>query len=271
MARLLGVTRQGYDNWSHTKPSKTKMRHDFLKTEIKRVFEEHKSRYGSPRVALQLYDEGIETNKRVVARLMRELNLCAVGYHRRKKSYGQNKPIEDVIKENVLNRAFDQDVIDAVWVTDITYVSCKDGRLYLSTYIDLSTRIPRCFKVHSDMKKHIVIEPLERYQGKLPDVVHSDRGSQYRSYAYRDLLESNGIIHSMSEPGTPVDNAVIESFHKSIKTELIYPNRNKTKTEMKVLIHDYLTGYYINQRIHTKFQKTPKRHEEEMRASLNSM
>jgi putative transposase len=75
----------------------------------------------------------------------------------------------------------------------------------------------------------------------------------------------------MSEPGTPVDNAVIESFHKSIKTELIYPNRNKTKAEMKVLIHDYLTRYYVNQRIHTKFRKTPKRHEEEIRASLNSV
>jgi putative transposase len=189
------------------------MRHDFLKTEIKRVFEEHKGRYGSPRIALQLYDEGIETNKRVVERLMRELNLCAVGYHRRKKCYGQNKPIEDVIKENSLNRAFDQDIIDAVRFTDITHVSYNDGRLYLSTYIDPSARIPRCFKVYSDMKKHIVIEPLGRYRGKLLDVVHSVPGSQYRSGAYRDLLESNGTTHSMSEPGTPVDNAVIVSFH----------------------------------------------------------
>jgi putative transposase len=121
------------------------------------------------------------------------------------------------------------------------------------------------------MKKHIVIEPFERHPGRVPDVVHSDRGSQYRSYAYRDPHASKGIIHSMSELGTPVDNAVIESFHKSIKTERIHPNKNKTKAEMKVLIHDYLTGYYVNRRIHTKFQKTPKRHEEEIRASLNSV
>jgi putative transposase len=269
MARLLRVTRPGYYSWSARKPSKTKLRHAFLKEEITRVFKEHKGRYGSPRIALQLYDEGIETNKRVVAKLMQELNLCAVGYHKRKESYGQNKSIEDVISENILNREFDQDVIDAVWVTDITYITCTDGRLYLSTFIDLATRIPRAFKVHSDMKKHIVIDPIEKYRWKLPDVIHSDRGSQYRSYAFRDLLEANGIIHSMSEPGTPVDNAVIESFHRSIKRELINPNKNKTKAEMKVLIHDYLTNYYVNHRIHTKFQKTLKQHEEEIRVSLN--
>lgn len=269
MARLLKVTRQGYYNWTHRKPSKTELRHAFLKAEITRVYKEHKGRYGSPRIALQLYHEGIETNKRVVARLMRELNLCAVGYHRRKKSYGQNKPIEDVIRENILNRAFDQDVMDAVWVTDITYIPCIDGRLYLSTYIDLATRIPRTFKVAPNMRKHLVIDPLLKYSGKMPDAIHSDRGSQYRSYAYRDLLEANDIIHSMSEPGTPVDNAVIESFHRSIKRELINPNKNKTKAEMKVLIYDYLTNYYVNHRIHTKFQKTLKQHEEEIRESLN--
>jgi len=233
------------------------LRHDYLKSEIKRTFEEHKGRYGSPRIVLALLSEGINTNMRVVAKLMRDMKLCAKGYHRRKKSYGQNKPIEDVVKENLLKREFNQTMIDRVWVTDITYIQCKDGRLYLSTYIDLTTRIPRCFKVHTNMKKHIVIDPIKSYNGLLPSIIHSDQGSQYKSYDYRDLLESKGISHSMSEPGTPVDNAVIESYHKSIKRELIYPNKRKTKAEMKVLIHEYLTNYYIKQRIHTKFKMTP--------------
>jgi transposase InsO family protein len=104
------------------------------------------------------------------------------------------------------------------------------------------------------------------------DEIYTAKISAYKYACVLLNFKNNAIvdiIHSMSEPGTPVDNAVIESFHKSIKTELNYPNRNKTKTEMKVLIHDYLTGYYVNLRIHTKFQKTPKRHEEEIRASLN--
>lgn len=255
------MSRGGYYEWMKRPPSELSLRHDYLKAEIKRMFDMHEGRYGSPRIVLALLDEGINTNIRVVAKLMREMNLCAKGYQRRKKSYGQNKAIEDVIKDNHLNREFNQTIIDRVWVTDITYIQCKDGRLYLSTYIDLTTRIPRCFKVHTNMKKHIVIDPIKNYKGNLPEIIHSDRGSQYRSYDYRDLLESKGIIHSMSEPGTPVDNAVIESYHRSIKRELIYPNKNKTKAEMKVLIHEYLTNYYITQRIHTKFKMTPMQFE----------
>lgn len=114
MAYLLSVTRQGYYEWIKRKPSQTKLRHQFLEGEIKSVFQEHKGRYGSPRIALQLYDEGIETNKRVVAVLMRKMDLCAKGYHRRKPSYGKPKPIETAVKENLLNREFDQETIDAI-------------------------------------------------------------------------------------------------------------------------------------------------------------
>ncbi len=254
---MLHVSRAGYYDWVKRPPSELSLRHDYLKAEIKRTFKEHHGRYGSPRVVLALLNEGINTNIRVVAKLMRDMNLCAIGYHRRKKSYGQNKAIEDVVKENLLQREFHQIDVDRVWVTDITYIQCKDGRLYLSTYIDLTTRIPRCFKVYTNMKKHLVIDPIKTYKGVLPEMIHSDRGSQYRSYDYRDLLEDKNILHSMSEPGTPVDNAVIESYHKSIKRELIYPNKHKTKAEMKVLIHEYLTNYYVKKRIHTKFNMTP--------------
>lgn len=148
-------------------------------------------------------------------------------------------------------------MIDAIWVTDITYITCSDGRLYLSTYIDLTTRIPRCYKISTNMKMDIVLNPIVKYKGRLPEVIHGDRGSQYTSYAYGELLDSHGIRHSMSAPGTPVDNAVIESFHKSIKRELIYPNRHKTRAEMKVLITNYINHYYIHERIHTKFMMTP--------------
>lgn len=172
----MGVSRQGYYDWRKRFPSRTTLRHEFLKSESKRVFYEHKGRYGSPRIAQQLYDEGIETNKRVVAVLMRELNLCAKGFHHRKPSYGKEKAIEQVIKENLLNRQFNQSQIDAIWVTAIPYISCADGRLYLSTYIDLATRILRCYKVDAHMRKEIVIQPLERYNGSLLSVVHSERG-----------------------------------------------------------------------------------------------
>ncbi len=192
---------------------------------------------------------------------MREIGLCAKEFHRHSTSYGQDKSIEEVIKENFLKRQFDQDDIDAIWVTDITYIACSDGRLYLSTYIDLATRIPRCFAISTSMKKEIVLRPLEQYRKTLPGVIHSDRKSQYRSHRYRDLLKEKQILHSMSQPGTPVDNAVVESFFKSIKRERVHPNMHKTKVEMRVLIQDYLLDYYVHKRIHTKFIMTPHKHE----------
>jgi len=116
------------------------------------------------------------------------------------------------------------------------------------------------------MKKEIVMSPLENYEGRLPRTVHSDRESQYTSYAYADLMEAKSITHSMSQPGTPVDNTVIESFHNSIKRELITPNRHKTKAQMKVLIDHYLQNYYIYDRIYTKFMKTPYKYQESLLA-----
>lgn len=271
MCQLLSITRQGYYEWVKRKPSQTKLRHQFLEKEIKRVYEENKGRYGSPRIALQLYEEGIETNKRVVAVLMRKNGLCAKGYHRRKPSYGLPKPIETAFKENLLNRQFNQEAINAIWVTDITYITCTYGRIYLSTFIDLTTRIPRCFKIAQHMKKSIVLDPLHHFKGSFPNMIHSDRGSQYRSLAFQDFLEKKPIIHSMSEPGTPVDNAVIESFHRSIKRELIIPNKHKSMAEMKVIIHEFLSDYYPNKRIHTKFNMTPKQFENNLMMSSNSL
>lgn len=267
MCRKLNVSRQGYYLWLNRKPSKRSLIHEYLSDEIQRVFYEHKGRYGSPRIALQLYDEGIETNKRVVALLMNKRNLCAKGYTRRKSTYGKVKEFQIIVKENLLNREFDQEVIDKIWVTDITYIKCSDGVIYLSTYIDLTTRIPRCYAIYNHMKKSIVIDPLTNYKGNLPNMIHSDQGSQYRSYAYQTLLDDNKITHSMSKAGTPVDNAVIESFHKSIKRELIIPNKGKTKSEMKILICDYLDNYYSKKRIHTKLGMTPLKYEESLRVT----
>ncbi len=253
--------------WIKRKPSNRALIHEYLSNEIKRVFYEHKGRYGSPRIALHLYDEGIETNKRVVAMLMRKMNLCAKWYTKRKSTYGKTKEFQLIIKENLLNREFDQEVIDKIWVTDITYIHCSDGMIYLSTYIDLTTRIPRCYAIYNHMKKSIVIDPLVNYKSDLPEMIHSDQGSQYRSYAYRDLLNKHEIQHSMSKAGTPVDNAVIESFHKSIKRELIIPNKGKTKAEMKMLICDYLDNYYSKKRIHTKLGMTPLKYEAKLRVT----
>lgn len=175
-AQLLHVTRQGYYRWLSSTTSKRALKHQFLIRDIHRVFKQHNGRYGSPRIAQQLYDEGIETNKRVVAMLMQRTGLIAKGYHKRNKQYGKKKQIEECVKDNLVNRQFNQEVIDAIWVTDITYITCSDGRLYLSTYNELTTRIPRCYKISTNMKMDIVLDPIVKYKGRLPEVIHGDRG-----------------------------------------------------------------------------------------------
>jgi putative transposase len=165
--------------------------------------------------------------------------------------------MEEYSKDNLINRQFTQEIIDRIWVMDIAYTiaHCSNGRWYVSTYIDLATRILRCFKISTSMKKEVILNPLRNYQNHLPEITHSDRGSQYTSSFFQDLLVSRSIPHSMSKPGTPVDNAVIESFHRSIKRELIYPSRLKTKGEMKALIQNCVNTYYFYDRIHTKFHR----------------
>jgi putative transposase len=178
LSKKLEVSRAGYYHWL-TKPiSNIELRHQYLTEEIKRVFKQHNGNYGSPRIAQQLYDEGIETNKRVVAELMQKAGLKAKGY-RKRSCQTTKKPLEKYIYENIINREFNRDIIDEIWVTDITYVPCSDGRLYLNNYIDLTTRIPRCYEIAASMKKEIAIAPLKSYHGKRPEIVHSDRGSQY--------------------------------------------------------------------------------------------
>lgn len=114
------------------------------------------------------------------------------------------------------------------------------------------------------MRKDIINDPQRKYKGKMPNIIYSDRGLQYRSFSYQDILNKNNICHSMSDPGTPVDNVVVESYCRSIKRELIIPNKHKLTDEMKVLIKDFLTGYYVNKRIHTKLKMTPRKYEEKL-------
>lgn len=113
-AKILEVSREGYYAWLKKKKSKTTLKHEYLTKEIRRVFYEHDQNYGSPRIALQLYNEGIKTNERIVAIIMRKEGLLAKGFKRRRDNYGKTKLIEDYIKENILKREFHQEIIDKI-------------------------------------------------------------------------------------------------------------------------------------------------------------
>lgn len=257
----------GYYLYRRRQPSKRSLRHDWLTIQIKRVFEKHKGRYGSPRIALTLYNEGIETNKRVVAMLMQRAGLVSVyGRQRRQKQRLRFK--EDMLRQNLLNRDFNCQQANTVFVSDITYIRCHDGMLYLTLYLDLATRFPKAYGITGSMKMACVIDPLKQLinagYAQRGTIIHSDQGSQYRSYAMANLCEAHGLIQSMSRPGRPIDNAVAEAFFKTLKMEVIYPNRHLTKAKMMVLLGDYLDRYYPEERIHTSLGMTPKQYEQRL-------
>ena len=166
-----------------------------------------------------------------------------------------------------MNRSFDCDTPGSIFVSDIIYVPCSDGRIYLTTFLDMATRMPKAYGITNHMRKECVIEPLKKLiESGIQEgaIIHSDQGSQYRSYAFFNLCEASGLKQSMSPPGSPIDNAVAEAFFKSIKTEIVYPNRHHTKEQMEVLVRNYVEEYYPKERIHTKLGMTPYQYEQQL-------
>ncbi len=208
---------------------------------------------------MQLYNEGIETNKRVVAMLMQRAGLVSL-YSRKRRWKGKHRTKENLLKENLLQRKFDCETPGRIFVTDISYVDCRDGTIYLTSYLDLATRIPKDYGITNHMRKECLTEPLERLAVNGAEegaIIHSDQGSQYRSCAFANICEEYHFKHSMSLPGNPIDNVVAEAFFKSVKTEVVYPNRHRTKDEMEVILRNYMEDYYPKERIHTKLKMTP--------------
>lgn len=159
------------------------------------------------------------------------------------------------IYPNLLNRQFQTERPNQVWVTDITYIWTLEGWVYLSSVMDLFSRKIVGWHMGGRMKKEMPIQALNmaitlRQLGE-GLIHHSDRGSQYCSKEYTDILKTNGIQISMSRKGDPYDNACIESFHATIKKDLIYRRRFETRAEAMRTINYYISSFYNERRKHS--------------------
>lgn len=188
-----------------------------------------------------------------MARLMREMNLMAKGARKHylnyvKKASTNNSP-------NLLEQQFITTKKNTVWVGDITYIPTKEGTLYLSTFIDLFTRKVVGWSMSSRIKESIAIDAfLQAYGREQPQsglVIHTDQGSQYTSYNFRAVIEDHGCILSNSRRGNPYDNAVMESFFKTIKRELINDSKYSNREQAQQDIFKYIEMYYNTERIHS--------------------
>lgn len=266
LARVLGVSRAGFYAWQGRTPSERAKSDAALIERIVRIHEATDGIYGAPRIHAELADEdGIRVGRKRVARLMRAAGL--EGVSRRRFRVGTTSPGgEAPAAPDLVERDFSATRPNELWFADITYVPTWQGWLYLAAVVDACSRYCVGWSMRDDLKADLVYDALgmavtRRRPGK-GVIHHSDRGSQYRSLVFGTLLAESGILPSMGSRGDAYDNAAMESFMASIKTELINRRRFKTKDEARTAIFNYIEAFYNPRRRHKGLgQKSPAAYE----------
>jgi putative transposase len=252
MCRVLDVSRSGYYDWRKRKPSARDRANAKLLEAIKRIFERSRKTYGSPRIHAELKAQGKTCSRNRVARLMRKHGIRARRPRRRVRTTDSkhNRPVAP----NLLDRQFEAERPNQKWVADISYIDTDEGWLYLATVMDLFSRRIVGWAMADHMETSLVEQALRmallRRRPAAGLLHHSDRGSQYASKNYRALLATWNITVSMSRTGSCYDNAVMESFFGTLKTEWAtgrYPTRNAARTD----IFEYIEVWYNRQRRHS--------------------
>jgi putative transposase len=233
----------------HSKKTGQPDKYEQAKVQINRVYHGHKGRFGYRRIALQLKRDGIDINHKTVLRLMREMCLKSLIRIKKYRSYRGDL---GKIAPNILNREFKAEEPVQKWATDVTEFRVRDKKLYLSPIIDLFNQEVISYEITDrpvfkgvmDMLK----KALPRAKGASQLVLHSDQGWQYQMPKYQQLLKENGITQSMSRKGNCLDNAAIENFFGTLKSELFYLTEYGSIDQLKKDIKDYIR-YYNNKRI----------------------
>lgn len=254
MCEVMSVSRSGYYTWRKRKPSAQELRKRRLLERITFHFNDSLQRYGAPKITHLLRQEGENITERTVGLYMKELGLRSC-VSRKFKVQTTDSNHDLPIAPNTLNQQFEVQQPNKVWVADITYIPCKEGRLYLASVLDLCTREIVGWRLLDRMTTDLVLGALQdAYAAKRPKkglLHHSDRGSQYASDDYRKQLKAYKMKASMSRKGNCYDNACIESFHSILKKELIYcTKRFKTKQQAYNEIYRYIEFFYNRKRIH---------------------
>lgn len=249
----LEVPKSIYYEWLNAPFGKREKQTKELDDMIKIIFNEHKCRYGSTRIALELKIKGIPCTRSRVAERMRILNLVPKAKRRFKMTTDSHHKYP--VAENILQQDFNASKPNQKWVTDITYIPTQEGWLYLCVFIDLYSRSVIGWSMSDGLKADFVEDALimALFRRRFPEgvIVHSDRGVQYCSMGYQHLLRVNNLICSMSSVGYCYDNAAMESFFHTLKVELIHDENYETREEARTSIVEYLECYYNRQRRHS--------------------
>ena len=258
----LAVSRSAYYQWSKSESSQRAQDDACLGQRIAAIHEESRGSYGSPRVQRQLQREGTRCGRKRVARLMSLQGLAGRCRRRFKPTTIADPQARDLAPDR-LKRAFSPDsvALNRAWVGDITYLRTWEGWCYLATVIDLASRRVVGFAMAEHMRAGLVCEALEmalKTRRPQPGLIyHSDRGSQYTSHQFQQLLAAWSMAQSLSRPRQCWDNAVAESFFATLKTELAYRQSWPTRAAARLAVFEYIEVFYNRRRLHSSLGYRP--------------
>lgn len=265
MVTCLGLSPSGFYDWKGRGPSARKVREGQLTRAIEAIHRASRETYGSPRILAQLQGMGWHVSKATVERLMRRHGIRAKT--RRKFRVTTDSKHTHPVAANVLDRQFQPPAPNRVWASDITYIWTHEGWLYLAVILDLYSRQVVGWSLSERMTQALCLNALSMALARRrpgPGLVHhSDRGSQYACAEYRRVLARHGLVASMSRKGNCWDNAVVESFFHSLKTELVYHQDFATRDEARRDVFEWIAVFYNRQRLHSALgYVTPTQYED---------
>jgi transposase InsO family protein len=255
MCEVLNVSRSGYYAWRDRKPGPRQEQRMKWEQQVKDAHEvAGRYTYGSPRVTTELKAQGVAISENTVAKLMRQQGLAAK-VKRRYVPRTTDSSHDCPVAPNRLDRDFTAAAPNTRWTGDITYVATDEGWLYLAVVLDLYSRRVVGWSMRPHLRAELACEALEMaLQSRRPRpglLHHSDRGVQYASEAYRQLLCEAKAEPSMSRPGNCYDNAVTESFFGTLKTELVHQERYATHEQARRSLFEWIEVFYNRQRRHS--------------------
>ena len=271
MCRLLGVSASGFYAWDERPPSRRALEDIALSAKIHTIHRQSRESYGMPRIHAELADEyDIHVGKKRIARLMRAAGLR--GVMRRGFVRTTVRDLTALAPPDLVDRNFQIDELDRLWVADITYCPTWAGFLYLAIVLDACSRKVVGWAMENHLRTELVLQAINMAlaQRRPQHVIHhSDRGTQYTSFAFGKRCQEMHVMPSVGSVGDAYDNAMAESFFATLECELLDRRSLRTQAEAKMAIFEWIEGWYNTTRRHSSLgYRSPVRFERELGAAL---
>ena len=262
MCEVLKVSRSGYYAWESREPSLRQRDNEELLRQIQEVHTQSRRLYGSPRIVAELKRQGVGCGKNRVARIMRAHAIWGEVKKRRFRRTTDSGH-DYALASNLL---VERSQTEGVWASDMTFVPTSEGWLYVAAVMSVKSRkiigLSMSDKLSQELASAALRDAVGRESPSEGLIHHSDRGRQYASYAYQELLREYGMIPSMSRSGNCYDNAYVESFFGTLKTELVHGERYRSRLEARLSIFEYVEVFYNRQRSHSALgYRSPEQYE----------